>query len=268
MGVAVGDYNNDGLPDIYVTAFGRNYLYRNTGSEFVEVAGQAGVMGSGWSAGAAFLDYDRDGLLDLFVSRYLDWNLDNSRWCGEGDGAPRSYCHPREFGKVPHMLFRNLGDGSFEDVTLRTGIGRKPGKGLGVKIEDVNRDGWPDLLVANDSVPQQIFLNRSGKRFDEAALASGLAYDEDGSAYAGMGIDVADVDGDTQPDVFINALARQGYWLYKNDGKARFQPVSAASGLTTITDMRSGWGARLTDFDTDGWQDLTVAQGHVMDTLE
>ena len=177
--------------------------------------------GSGWSAGAAFLDYDRDGHLDLFVSRYLDWDLDKSKWCGDGEGTPRSYCHPREFGKVSHLLYRNLGKGTFEDVTERTGIGRKPGKGLGVKIEDLNHDGWPDVLVANDSVAQQLFLNRAGERFDEVALASGMAYDEDGSAYAGMGIDAADVDGDNQPDVFINALARQGYWLYKRRSAKR-----------------------------------------------
>ena len=268
MGVAAGDYDNDGKTDIFVTSVGRNYLYRNNGSRFAEVAGPSGVAGAGWSVGAAFVDYDRDGRLDLFVSRYLDWDLDKSKWCGDGEGAPRSYCHPREFGKVSHLLYRNLRNGTFEDVTDRTGISRKPGKGLGVKIEDVNQDGWPDILVANDSVAQQLFLNRAGDRFDEVALASGLAYDEDGSAYAGMGIDAADVDGDNQPDVFINALARQGYWLYKAWGNGRFQAASAASGLTRITDMRSGWGARLTDFDNDGWPDLAVAQGHVMDTIE
>lgn len=269
MGVAVGDYNNDGRPDLYITAFGRNYLYRNTGSKFTEVAIAAGVAGSGWSSGAAFLDYDHDGLLDLFVARYLDWSMKTSRWCGEGDGAPRSYCHPREFGKVPHMLFRNRGDGTFEDVTQKTGIDRKPGKGLGVKIDDVNRDGWPDILVANDSVAQQLFLNRSGQSFEEIALKAGLAYDDDGNPYAGMGIDVADVDGDTLPDVIINALARQGYWLYKNTAEnSRFVEASMSSGLHRITDMNSGWGMRLADFDNDGSPDLAVAQGHVMDTIE
>ena len=169
---------------------------------------------------------------------------------------------------MSHLLFRNLGDGAFEDVTHRAGIDHKPGKGLGVKIEDVNRDGWPDVLVANDSVPQQLFLNRSGERFDDVALPSGIAYDEDGDSYAGMGIDVADVDGDDQPDVFINALARQGYWLYKNEGKARFSACEFRFRIAPMTDMRSGWGTRLADFDNDGWPDLAVAQGHVMDTIE
>lgn len=268
MGVAVGDYDNDGRPDLYVTALDRNYLYRNTGSAFVEVSARAGVTGSGWSAGAAFLDYDRDGFLDLFVSRYLDWSLANSRWCGEGEGAPRSYCHPREFGRVTHLLFRNRGDGTFEDVTRSTGIGAKPSKGLGVKVEDVNGDRWPDIVVACDSVPQQLFVNRSGKRFEEAALSSGIAYDENGNTYAGMGVDVAAMDGDVLPDVVINALARQGYWLYKNKGGSRFGDVSVASGLTRITDLHSGWGMRFADFDNDGWVDLAIAQGHVMDTIE
>ena len=263
MGVAVGDIDNDGRPDMYVTAVGRNYLYRNTGGKFVESAARAGVIASGWSAAAAFLDYDRDGRLDLFVSRYLDWDASRSRWCGEGAGAPRSYCHPREFGRVSHLLFRNRGDGTFEDVSKRTGIDQKPGKGLGVKIEDVNGDRWPDILVANDSVAQQVFLNISGKSFEEVALRSGIAYDDNGNTYAGMGIDAADVDGDSRADVVINALARQGYWFYKSDGPARFSGV-----LLGMTEMRSGWGMRFADFDNDGWSDLVVAQGHVMDTIE
>lgn len=268
MGAATGDYNNDGLTDVYVTALGRNYLYRNTGSKFVETGADAGVAASGWSAAAAFLDYDRDGRLDLFVSRYLDWDYGKSRWCGEGEGSPRAYCHPREFGRVPHLLYRNLGNGRFEDVSEAAGIASKPGKGLGVKVEDVNADGWPDIVVANDSVAQQLFLNRMGKRFEETAVLSGIAYDEDGNPYAGMGIDVADIDGDAKPDVFVNALARQGYQIYGNQGGDRFENRSAASGLARATDLRSGWGARLADFDNDGWPDLAVAQGHVMDTIE
>lgn len=268
MGVAAGDYDNDGRTDLYVTAFGRNYLYRNNGERFEELALKAGVAAEGWSAGAAFVDYDRDGLLDLFVSRYLDWDLKKSKWCGDGEGSPRSYCHPREFRAVSHLLFRNRGDGTFADVSASMGIAAHKGKGLGVKVEDVNGDRWPDLLVANDSVAQQLFLNRSGKRFDEVALRSGIAFDEDGNAYAGMGIDVADVDGNGTPDIFINALARQSYWLYRNTGNASFKPASGTSGIARMTDMHSGWGTRLADFDNDGWPDLVVAQGHVMDTIE
>jgi hypothetical protein len=268
MGAAVGDYNNDGKADLYLTSVGRNRLLRNTGNRFVDVTLAAGVAGSGWSAGAAFLDYDRDGRLDLFVSRYLDWDLGKSKWCGEGEGTPRSYCHPREFGRVSHVLFRNRGDGTFEDVSRRAGIEHKPGKGLGVKVEDVNGDRWPDILVANDSVAQQVFLNVSGERFEEVALRAGIAYDENGNTYAGMGIDAIDVDGDGRSDVIINALARQGYWFYKNEGPGRFSPASSASGLLPLTEMRSGWGMRFADFDNDGWPDLAVAQGHVMDTIE
>lgn len=261
MGVATGDYDNDGRTDLYLTAFGRNYLYRNTGSRFEEVAERAGVKGSGWSVGTAFLDYDRDGWLDLFVSRYLDWDVAKSKPCG----TPRGYCHPREFAEVSHLLFRNKGDGTFEDVSARTGIAEAKGKGLGVKIEDVNGDRWPDILVANDSVAQQLFLNREGKSFEESALLAGMAFDDDGNPYAGMGIDAADIDANGTPDLFVNALARQSYWLYKNDGKANFTSVPA---FARMTDMRSGWGARFADFDNDGWRDLVVAQGHVMDTIE
>jgi hypothetical protein len=268
MGVAVGDYNNDGFPDVYITSAGRNRLYKNTGTRFVDATARAGVAASGWSSGAAFVDYDRDGKLDLFVARYLDWDIGKSKWCGEGEGAPRSYCHPREFRKVSHILFRNRGDGTFEDVSRRTGIEQKPGKGLGVKIEDVNGDHWPDILVANDSVPQQLFLNRAGATFTEAALRSGIAYDENGNTYAGMGIDSGDVDGDGKPDVIINALARQGYWFYRNEGASSFSTASSASGLLSLSEMRSGWGMRLADFDNDGQSDFIVAQGHVMDTIE
>ncbi|MEX2262767.1 MAG: CRTAC1 family protein [Bryobacteraceae bacterium] len=268
MGIAVGDYDNDGDADLYVTALGRNYLYRNEGGRFAEVAERAGVAAGGWSAGTAFLDYDRDGRLDLFVVRYLEWNFAASRWCGEGEGTPRSYCHPRFFPPARHLLFRNLGNGRFEDVSERAGFGKSPGKGLGVKIEDVNGDGWPDVLVANDSVRQQLFVNVRGERFEEAALRRGLAYDEDGRTYAGMGIDAADFDGDLRPDIFINALARQGYWLYRGSEGGDFNPASAATGLAAMTDLSSGWGARLADLDNDGWPDLVVAQGHVMDTIE
>ncbi len=258
MGVAVADFDNDGRPDIYLTRVGRSSLFRNTGGHFTEVTQGAGVAGSGWMAGAAFLDFDRDGKLDLFVSRYLDWDLARSRWCGGVDGAPRSYCHPREFGPVAHLLFRNLGNGQFEDVSK---LAPGKGKGLGVKVEDLNGDGWPDILVANDSYPQQCYLNRAGQRFEETAIRSGLAFDDNGGSYAGMGIDAADIDRDGTPDVFINALARQGYWIYRNGGAKGFR-------ASQFTDMHSGWGARFADLDNDGWSDLFVAQGHVMDTIE
>ena len=268
LGVATGDFDGDGRTDLYITGVGRNHLYRNTSSGFREVAMTVGVAASGWSAGAAFFDYDRDGRLDLFVARYLDWSFEKSRWCGEGEGAPRSYCHPRFFGAVSHLLFRNAGDGTFRDVSAATGIAAKKGKGLGVRIDDLDDDGWPDIVVANDSVAQQLFLNRGGVRFEEVGLKSGVAFDEDGDTYAGMGIDTADVDGDAVSDLFVNALARQGYWVYRQQDRGQFMPFSGQSGLTAITDMRSGWGARLADLDNDGWNDLIVAQGHVMDTIE
>lgn len=267
LGVATGDFDNDGRVDLYVTGVGRNYLYRNTQSGFREVAVSAGVAASGWSAGAAFVDYDRDGRLDLFVARYLDWSFQTSRWCGEGEGSPRSYCHPRLFKPVSHLLFRNIGGGKFQDVSSAVGLAEHRGKGLGVRVDDVDDDGWPDLLVANDSVAQQLFLNRGGKQFENAAIRQGIAFDDNGGVYAGMGIDSADVDGDGRPDVLINALARQGYWLYKQLDAGGFTVASTPSGLTSLSEMHSGWGLRLEDFDNDGWSDLVVAQGHVMDTI-
>lgn len=268
MGAAAGDIDNDGDPDLYVTGFPRGTLYLNEGGRFREVTAEAGVGVNGWSSGVAFLDFDRDGLLDLFVARYLDWDYERSRWCGEGEGTPRSYCHPRHFARITHKLFRNRGGGKFEDISARTDLEKFPGKGLGVRIDDVNRDGWPDILVANDSVAQQIFLNREGKRVEERGLAAGAAYDEDGRSYAGMGIDTADVNGDLSPDIFVNALAREGYWLYRAASSGRFTPESRSSGLLALSRMHSGWGAKFADFDNDGWGDLIVAQGHVMDTIE
>jgi hypothetical protein len=266
MGVATGDFDSDGRQDLYVTGIGRNRLYRNTGTRFEDITDKAGVAAGGWSSGAAFFDYDLDGKPDLFVARYLDWSFESSRPCVEG--TIRSYCHPREFKAVTHLLFRNQGDGTFKDVSAQAGFARCPGKALGVRVDDVNDDGWPDLLVANDSAPQQLFVNRAGQRFEESAVRSGFAYDEDGGTYAGMGIDTGDVDRDGRVDVIVNALARQSYWLYRGKGGGRFEPASASSGIAAITEMHSGWGMRLADFDNDGWLDLAIAQGHVMDTIE
>ena len=268
MGVAVADYDGDGDPDLFVSNLGPDTLYRNEGDgSFSEVSGQAGIRGERWSSGAAFLDFDGDGWLDLFVAGYLDWSFATSRPCGEFLPERRSYCHPRVFGPVRHTLYRNLGDGSFRDVSAESGIAGHPGKGLGVALNDYDGDGWVDIFVANDSYPQQLFRNQAGAGFREAAVASGAAYDEEGLEYAGMGIVWEDYDRDQLPDVLINALGRQGYWLYRNDGE-RFVPRSEHSGIAALSELRSGWGMRLADFDNDGWRDLFVAQGHVMEDID
>src|SRR5581483_2679708 len=232
MGAAVGDYDNDGFPDLYVTNFGANILYHNNGDgTLTDVTAKAGVAAAGWSVGACFVDYDRDGRLDLFVTRYTDWDFSHNPVCGGDRPGYRAYCHPDLFKPVSHLLFHNNGDGTFTDVTEKSGIGRKPGKGLGVAINDYDQDGWPDIVVANDSFPEQLFRNNHDGTFTEIGLESGIAYDDDGKMYAGMGIDFADYDNDGWPDVFVNALANQRYALYHNDKGRAFSYVSQASGI-------------------------------------
>ena len=268
MGVTAGDYDNDGRTDLYVTNLGRNILYRNQGDgTFRDVTERAGVMGSGWSAGAGFIDYDKDGDLDLFVSRYVEWDFSMDIFCGERKPGYRSYCHPDHFKPVSHLLFRNNGDGTFTDVSKASGIAPHPGKGLGVAFNDYDRDGWPDILVANDSFPQQLFHNRGDGTFDESALELGAAYDDNGQKYAGMGLDFQDYDNDGWPDIFINALANQKYSLYRNN-KSGFDYLTGSSGVAAATMLHSGWGAGFVDYDNDGWKDIFVAQGHVMDNIE
>ena len=267
QGVATGDCDNDGRPDLFVTALGGNTLYRNQGGAvFEDITGTTGVGGSGWSTSAGFLDYDRDGNLDLFVARYLDWDFGKSKLCG-GTGDSQAYCHPNEFRPVTHLLYRGLGGCRFEDVRAVSHIVDSPGKGLGVAFQDMDRDGWPDIFVANDSFPQQIFHNRRDGTFEQSALTLGAAFDEDGKVFAGMGVDLADYDNDGAPDVFVNALANQGYALFHNS-KGTFDYASGVTGVTAASKMHSGWGARFLDYDNDGWKDIFVAQGHVMDNIE
>lgn len=274
MGVAVGDFDNDGFADIYVTGLGRNHLYRNMGDgTFTDVTDKAGVAGSGWCTGACFVDYDNDGHLDLVVARYLDWDFSRNIYCGQKEAGLRAYCHPDQFQPARHLLYRNNGDGTFMDTSASSGIGAVPSKGLGIAIEDFNRDGRPDILVANDSFPQQLFRNifngndRDGV-FAEIAGDLGMAYDEDGRTFAGMGIDAADYNGDGWPDVFINALALQRYALFRNDRAQSFEYVSGETGVGRFSANHSGWGAKFLDYDNDGSRDLLVAQGHVMDNIE
>jgi hypothetical protein len=267
MGVAVGDYDNDGRPDLYVTNFGRNLLYHNEGNgSFRDVTTAAGVSGGGWSTGAAFFDYDRDGHLDLVVARYLNWDFENNPWCGPKKADRRGYCHPSAFLPVTHLLFRNEGNGVFRDVSVKSGVAAHPGKGLGVAINDCDLDGWPDLVVANDSVAQQLFRNNSDGTFTERALEAGLAYNGNGVAFAGMGVDLNDYDNDGWPDAFFNALSLEAYVLLRN-AKGEFEDVSAETAVSRLTMPYSGWGTRFIDYDNDGWKDLFVAQGHVMDTI-
>jgi hypothetical protein len=267
MGVAVGDYDNDGWEDIYVTAYGGNKLYHNNGNgTFADVTAEAGVAGSGWSTSAAWVDLDGDGLLDLVVARYLQWDFGDV-WCGEHKQRLRSYCHPDEFQPIAPLVYHNDGHGHFTDVTRQSGFS-KPGKGLGVAIADFNRDGCTDVFIANDSVPEFLYQNNGNGTFDEVGLASEVALDGDGHTFAGMGVDIADYNNDGLPDLVVTDLAYQMYALFQNNGAGIFEYVTHRSGLGQMTLLHSGWGVRFVDYDNDGWKDLLVVQGHVLDTVE
>ena len=268
MGVAAGDYDNDGRPDLYVTGFGHNILYHNNGDgTFTDVTAKAGVAGGGWPSSALFVDYDRDGYLDLFVARYLDWDFSKNMPCGAPERGQPAYCHPDVFKSATYLLYHNNGDGTFTDVSAKSGIAAAPGRGLGSAFNDYDRDGWPDILVANDAIAQQMFHNNRDGTFTETGLRAGVAYDEDGHAFSGMGAAFEDYDNDGWPDVFIDGLANQKYALFHN-AQGAFQYVSGSTGVARITMPHSGWGAGFLDYDNDGWRDLFVAQSHVMDNIE
>ena len=269
MGAAVGDYDNDGFDDLYVTNYGANTLYRNNGDgTFADVTARAGVSAGGWSASAGFVDYDNDGHLDLFVTRYLDWSFEKNRYCGEKKPGYRAYCHPDNFEPIPNVLFRNNGDGTFTDVSTKAGIASAPGKGLGLAFADYDDDGWIDVYVANDSVPCFLFRNSGKGTFSEEGLIAGVALNEDGKTFAGMGADFADYDNDGRPDVFVTDLSNERYRLFRHNGDGSFRDATNASGVGGATLAFSGWSTRFLDYDNDGWKDIFVAQGHVMDTIE
>ncbi|MBA3439991.1 MAG: CRTAC1 family protein [Pyrinomonadaceae bacterium] len=266
MGVATGDYNNDGFTDLYVTSYGHNVLYRNNGNgTFADVTAGAGVGAAGWSASAGFFDYDNDGRLDLFVTRYLDWDIARNILCG----TPfHSYCRPNKFGGVSNLLYHNEGNGRFSDVSQSSLIASLKGKALGLAFNDADDDNLPDIFVANDGMEQFFFQNRGDGTFAERALEAGVATSDDGRTYAGMGVDFADYDNDGRPDIFVTNLALEIYALYRNEGKGLFNYTSLPTGLAALTARSSGWGARFYDLDNDGWKDLFVAQSHVLDNVE
>ena len=269
MGVAAGDYDNDGHVDLYVTGYGGNTLYRNRGDgTFADVSGTAGVAASGWSASAGFFDYDNDGKLDLFVTRYLDWMFQKNRACGENKPGLRAYCHPDNFNGVANMLYRNNGDGTFADVSAKAGIADANGKGLGVAFADYDRDGFVDVYVANDSVQSFLYHNNGNGTFTEVGLLAGVGFNEEGKTFAGMGVDFADYDNDGHPDIIVTDLSNERYMLFRHNGDGSFRDVTNLSGVGGATLAYSGWGTRFFDYDHDGWKDIFVAQGHVMDTIE
>jgi enediyne biosynthesis protein E4 len=269
MGVAVGDYDNDGFEDLYVTNYGANILYHNRGDgTFEDVTGRAGVAAGGWSTSAGFFDYDGDGRLDLFVARYVDFTFAGNPYCGERRPGYREYCHPRSFRGVTNLLFHNDGDGTFRDVSAAAGLAKLVGKSLGVAFGDYDGDGRIDVYVANDSVPAFLLHNEGHGRFADVALTAGVAYNAEGAAVAGMGADLADYDDDGRLDLFVTTLSGETYSLYRNRGEGVFAPASQGSGVAEATLAFSGWGTKLFDYDNDGRKDLFAAQGHVLDTVE
>jgi enediyne biosynthesis protein E4 len=269
MGVAVGDYDNDDFPDLYVTGYGGNTLYHNNGDgTFRDVTEKAGVGASGWSASAGFFDYDNDRRLDLFVTRYVEWSFQTNGYCGEKKPGYRAYCHPDNYEPTTSLLFHNNGDGTFTDVSAKAGLAGASGKALGVAFADYDQDGYTDVFVANDSVQSQLFHNNGNGTFTEVGLLVGVGFNEDGKTFAGMGVDFADYDNDGRPDVVITDLSNERYRLFHQGADGSFQDATNSSGVGAATFAFAGWSTGFLDYDNDGWKDIFVAQGHVMDTIE
>ncbi len=266
IGVAVGDYDNDGFPDLYVTSYGKNVLYHNNGDgTFTDVTAKAGVAAGGWSSSAGFFDYDNDGHLDLFVTRYMLWDTQTSKICGQ---EWQTYCPPAEFPQTTNILYRNRGDGTFEDVSQRSGISALKGRSLGVSFADYDGDGFTDVFVANDGMRQFLFHNNGNGTFTELALEAGAGLTDAGKPISGMGTVFQDYDNDGRPDILVTVLPREVYALFHNDGNGLFSYRSLQAGLGLLSAASSGWGVGLEDFNNDGWKDIFVAQSHVLDNVE
>jgi hypothetical protein len=270
MGVAVGDYDNDGFPDLFVLGYGRCILYHNNGDgTFSDVTDRAEVANPGrWASSAAWFDYDRDGRLDLVIANYVDWSPANNFYCGDQGPGMRSYCHPDDYHGQPPTLFHNNGDGTFRDVSKSSGIGLKAGNGLGVVTFDFDGDGWQDIFIANDSMANFLFRNKHDGTFEEVAYAEGIAVSGDGQAEAGMGVDAADVNGDGRMDLFVTHLDMQLARLYENFGANGFDDATLRCKIGYATYHTSGFGTRIFDYDNDGARDIFIANGHVLDNVE
>jgi hypothetical protein len=269
MGAAVGDYDGDGLPDLYLTQYGRSVLYHNEGNgKFTDVTEKAGVGAPGWSSSAVWFDYDNDGRLDLFVCQFVDFSKEKNLFCGNAQTGERYYCIPRGYNPAPSRLFHNNGDGTFTDVSKESGISEHLGKAWGVVATDVDNDGRMDLFVANDTMPNFLFANRGKGKFEEIGTEAGVAYDEGGRARSGMGVDSADYDQDGWMDLFVANIDHEKYSLYHNGHDGSFKDVSASNGIASATWLMSGWGLKFFDFDNDGNLDLLLANGNPDDTIQ
>ena len=269
MGAAAADFDNDGRADLFVAGVNRNILYRNLGGgKFEDVTAKAGIKSGEWSVAAGWFDYDRDGLLDLWVVHYAKWTPAFDRFCGDQARGVRIYCHPKYFEGLASSLYRNKGDGTFEDVTDRAGLRPHAGRGMGVGFADYDGDGFPDVFVTNDNMPNFLFHNKGDGTFEEVGLLAGVALRDHGKPVASMGIEFKDYDNDGLPDAIVTALAGETYPVFRNAGHGVFVDATYASKVGAGSVKHSGWGLGLADFNNDGWKDVFTANSHVNDLVE
>jgi enediyne biosynthesis protein E4 len=267
MGCAVGDYDNDGFDDIYVTAVGSNHLFHNLGNgKFADVTAKAGVASTGFSASAVWFDYDNDGKLDLFVTHYIEWSIEKDQYCTL-DNKNKSYCTPQTYKGESSHLYHNKGNGVFEEVTRKAGLADPTSKALGVALLDYDNDGWMDLFVSNDTEPNKLYHNNHDGTFTDVAVAVGVAYSDSGRVRAGMGTDASDIDGSGFPSLIIGNFTNESMSLYKNDDSGLFTDESPRSGIAQMTPQSLTFGCFFMDFDLDGLLDIVAANGHVSDDI-
>jgi len=263
MGVAVGDYDNDGDIDLFIAGVYKNILYRNNGDEtFTDVTTNAGIHSDLWSVAAGWFDYDKDSFLDLLVVNYVEWDLNWKKFCGDPTGNVRVYCHPNHFVGLPNTLYRNRGDGTFENVSEKSGISKHVGRGMSAAFEDFDDDGWIDAFVTNDKLPNFLFRNLGDGTFEEEALLSGVALREHGRAVSSMGAATRDFDNDLLPDIWVTALDWETFPLFRNEGGGLFEDATYRTGVAKATIKRSAWSLGMFDFNNDGWKDLFTANAH------
>ena len=269
MGAAAADYDNDGDVDLFVAGVFANQLFENQGDgTFADIAETAGIASDRWSVAAGWFDYDADGLLDLFVVNYADWTVDFDRFCGDRERGVRVYCHPKYLKPIANRLYRNLGDGTFEDVSSASGVAEYDGRGMSVAFSDFDGDGRPDAFVTNDNLADFLFRNAGDGGFTEDALLAGVALPSHGKPVASMGADARDFNNDGRPDLVVTALAGETFPVFENRGDGFFEDVTYSSGVGKAVARLAGWGVGFADFDNDGWKDLFTANSHVNDLVE